>query len=312
MSVEKQRLRGAPVDVAERPDREEQDGIAGRPPIGPEVADVEELTGPDGAHGIAQVPLADVRVALALEEDTVAPRLRLAAKKRNERAACHGVGWTEAGGFEQRRGDVREADERVDGGIGAGDAGPADGQGHVRAAVVDGGLRPGERQTVIRRDDDDGACELAGLFEQVEQAADVAVEALDLEVVIEQVVADVSRVGQVSRHAHRVSLHAALPAASRLVRAVGVGASEPEAEWAAGRARPQELLEALERRAGRVPRAAAGFEAPGPPPFAREPDDVAGLLQQVGIHHVPLREVAVQASALLEAVDGLAGQERGA
>ena len=46
--------------------------VAGGPAVGPEVPEVEEFAGADGAHGIARIAGADVGVPLAFEEDGVA------------------------------------------------------------------------------------------------------------------------------------------------------------------------------------------------------------------------------------------------
>ena len=73
-AVEDQVLGGRRVDVAERADGHVEGRVARRPAVGAEVADVQEVAGPDGAAGIAQVAPADVRVPLALEEDAIARR----------------------------------------------------------------------------------------------------------------------------------------------------------------------------------------------------------------------------------------------
>src|SRR5207245_10303596 len=45
---------------------------------------------------------------------------------------------------------------------------PADRQRHARAAIIDVGLRAGERHTVVRRHDDDRVVELTRAFECLE------------------------------------------------------------------------------------------------------------------------------------------------
>src|SRR6185437_63553 len=70
---------GAGVNVAEGADGFPHHRITRWPQVGPEIADQQIPVGSDGANGIAQVPLADVRVALALDENRGARlHLRLA------------------------------------------------------------------------------------------------------------------------------------------------------------------------------------------------------------------------------------------
>ena len=84
---------------------------------------------------------------------------------------------------------------------------------------------------MVAGDDDDGVLQFTRLLEQRERLRDVAVEALDLEVVVRDVGADLLDVREESRHRHALKVHAAGPARSPLVSAVRIPSAEPEAEW---------------------------------------------------------------------------------
>src|SRR5207245_5576131 len=76
---------------------------------------------------------------------------------------------------------------------------PADRQRHARAAIIDVGLRAGERHTVVRRHDDDRVVELTRAFECLDDVPKISIESLNLEIVVEQILPHVGGVGQVWR-----------------------------------------------------------------------------------------------------------------
>ena len=67
-------------------------------------------------------------------------------------------------------------------------------------------------------------------FQRSEHLAEVAVEVLDLDGVVQQVAADFGRIGQKRRHFGVGQLFASLQAAAFLVGAVRLRAAVPEAE----------------------------------------------------------------------------------
>ena len=60
------------VDVAKRADSEIQFGIARRPAVGPQIADVQEILGANRPGGITEIALAHIGVALAFDEYSIA------------------------------------------------------------------------------------------------------------------------------------------------------------------------------------------------------------------------------------------------
>ena len=104
----------------------------------------------------------------------------------------------------------------------------------MEAVLVDLPLHPREGHAVVRRDDHERVVELAGLLEMVEDPAEVRVEPLDLEGVVEHVAADHVRVGEVGRQRHVGERPARASAGAFLVDAVGLVAADPEAERLAG------------------------------------------------------------------------------
>ena len=88
--------------------------VAGGPAVGPEVPEVEEFAGADGAHGIARIAGTDVGVPLAFEENGVAGAGFLrAGQQAQEAAACHFRQGLQPGHFETGRGEVHEVDEII-------------------------------------------------------------------------------------------------------------------------------------------------------------------------------------------------------
>src|SRR3954454_10712958 len=96
----------------------------------------------------------------------------------------------EAGRLEERGGEVAHVDEVVDDPARLDAAAPADRQREVEPRLVDLPLHAGEGHAVVGRDEDQSVVELARLLQPVEDPAEVAVEPLDLEGVIEHVAAD--------------------------------------------------------------------------------------------------------------------------
>ena len=115
----------------------------------------------------------------------------------------------------------------------------------------------------------------SGCLQRLRIAPTVAIEALDLEVVVQDVAADLGRVGQERRDGDVLGLIPTSPR-SLLVGPVRIGGlpNQKQNGWSFGPA--QELLEAAERRSGRVAGPAACLTLPGPQPLPRQADVVAG------------------------------------
>ena len=137
------------------------------------------------------------------------------------------------------------------------------------------------------------------------------IEPLDLEVVVEEIVADFGRVRQEGRHLHDGPRRAR---SARLIpaRTGRCGSVLPNQKQNGRRLRAllQELVEALEHAGppgcGRARRARSGRA----PALACEPDDVARLLPEIRIDRVRALAGTRQVARLPPAGDGLAGQQR--
>ena len=188
---------------------------------------------------------------------------------------------------------------------------PDDRHRHVGGALVAVGLAARERHAVVADDDDDGVLGAAGLFQFVEQFADLIVEALHPGVVVEDVAAHFWGVGPIQRHLDVARLHARLDADTRFVGPMGILAAVPEIEGLIPGQLAQERRKTLGLRAGRVARATAFGDDPRPPALADQADPIARPFQHIGKDLIFLRQVAVQVAALLQAMDHLTSQNRG-
>ncbi len=187
---------------------------------------------------------------------------------------------------------------------------PANGQRHPRASVVDGGFRAREWHAVVGGDDDDGVVEFTRLLQRRQHGPDVAVEALHLEVVVEQVASHLRGVRQERRHRDPCRAATERGAAAWRVRSVRIGTAEPETERTVSRPHLQEGREVVESRTRRIASAPTRLDPARPPPLAGVADDVTGRLEEIGIDGVRAREGAPEVAGVLEPVDRLAGQER--
>ena len=176
-------------------------GRAHRPAVGREVADVEEVRRAQGPHGIGQVAFAGAGdVPLAAGDDPVALGIDLAAlvglQQRQQRLAIEAGGRRDAADFHERRREVGQADEVVDDAA-AFAAGHAHRERDADAVVVEVALAGGHaRHAVVAADDDERVVELAGLFEPLQQHADLGIDGLALAEVVGHVLADFGHVGQ--------------------------------------------------------------------------------------------------------------------
>src|SRR5206468_4434094 len=112
---------------------------------------------------------------------------------------------------------------------------PADGQRQARPGIVASGLAPRERKPVVAGDHHERVVELTGVFEQLQHCADVAVETLDLEVVVKDVAAHGRCVRQERRHGYVFDAMSGLHTSAAFVRPVRILTAEPETERLAGR-----------------------------------------------------------------------------
>jgi serine/threonine protein kinase HipA of HipAB toxin-antitoxin module len=154
----------------------------------------------------------------------------------------------QAGRFEHGGSDVGEADEGVRRAAAFDLGGPADGERLARAAVVAVGLAAGEGHAVVAGHDHQRVRRPARGLERLEHLAQVAVEPLDREVVVQQVAPDLGRIGEIGRDDHVLDLHPGLHALALLVRAMGIAVAEPEAERLFLRHRLEKVGEAFHVR----------------------------------------------------------------
>src|SRR5437867_3157068 len=102
---------GSTIAIAKWPDGFIHLRIAGRPTVGTKVPDIKILFGANGPGRIAQIALAYVGVALALNKNGVAFGLFFAGEQRKNTLACHFWQSFEAGSFEECGRKVGEIDE---------------------------------------------------------------------------------------------------------------------------------------------------------------------------------------------------------
>ena len=285
--------------------------VAGGPAGGLGILEIDEAVRHDAADRVAHVTGAAEVVAFAADESVVTGRIGAALHAALEdvaQAATRGrqefLIRRDTGDLEEGRGEVDEAHEVGDLAARVLDAlGPADGEGQVIGVLVGRALHAGEGHAVVARHDHDGVLQLAGLLEELQGAADVAVEVFDLIGVIQHVVADRFVVGPEGGDAVDVAglLAAEAGAGAGFVVAVRLDGAEPEEPRLAGLGLLQEGLEVgavivvrdagrrglglllVELLAGHRAGRAVGLERQsGRPDFARGGVSVAVLLEQVG------------------------------
>ena len=186
---------------------------------------------------------------------------------------------------------------------------PPHGKRHARPVVVQIRLGTRKRHPVVAGDDDNGVLQLASRFQVREDLAEFPVEALDLEVVVENVAANLRVVRKERRHRHILGAQPAGDTRTLLVGAMRVAATEPKTERSPGRVGFVEGLEVVVPRACGIARAAPGFQAPGRPALAGEADVVPRRFEQVGVRHELGGQGTPQVDALFEAVALLARQD---
>ena len=159
--------------------------------------------GADGAAGIALASLA--AAVVSFHGDERGGRVREKSRLRTSLVAegglqavdhmeiygalLHRFGNLQAGSLQEGGRQGAEVDHAAVGTPRILDApGPANGQRHARARIIETGLGTGEGHAVVAGDHHDGVVELASLFQGGDRAADHPVEMLDLHEVIEKVV----------------------------------------------------------------------------------------------------------------------------
>ena len=133
---------------------------------------------------------------------------------------------------------------------------------------------------------------MTGVFEQLQHCADVAVETLDLEVVVEDVAAHGRCVRQERRHGYVFDAMSGLHTSAAFVRPVRILTAEPETERLAGRHALQKRRKILADRPCRIVLAPAELEITGTPALSFEADMITRLRQQVGINRKLVRPAA--------------------
>ena len=185
--------------------------------------------------------------------------------------------------------------------------------------LIDLPFDPREGHPVVGGHEDQGVVEFADGLEVVDHPPEVRVEPLDLEGVVEHVAADRPVVRVVPGKFNGLRIASFAEPRAILVGAVWLLGAVPEAEGLAGLSGSfEELIEVrrivdvrhrpvrrsrsmpVVRRPGGVSLKAPGLGVAGSPPFAGVADDVAGLLQQVGIDRPLRREDAIMVAGFFK------------
>ena len=302
------------IDVAERAAvQEEIIRIAGRPAVGAEIADVEEIAGPDRAHRVAEVTVAHVGMAFAFDEDRLAAGGGFAAEQARQAAHRHRRGRPQSGGVEEGRGEVAEVHEGVDLPRRRGRLAPADRERHPGALVIAIAEAAGHLPTVVGAIDDQGLVEFPRGFERRQHGGGFAVHPDDTAVIIQQVEPHLFAVGQLGRNRQPGRIESGLPGVIEVRPLAGfrrrVGVAHPEEERLTRTAGLQESFEARELRADRILFPAGDLDVAGRPRFALVADRIAGLAEQLRDDRRILREAAPERGAFAEFMDGAAGEQ---
>ena len=293
--------------------QEEVIRIAGRPAVGAQIADVEEIAGPDRAHRVAQVTVAHVGMTFAFDEDRLAAGGGFAAEQAREAAHRHRRGRPQPGGFKEGRGEVAEIHERVDLPRRRGRLAPADRERDPGALVIAIAETAGHLPTVVGAIDDQRPVEFARGCERRQHGGGFAVQADDAAVIIQQVEAHLFAIGQLGRNRQPGRIESGLPGVIQIGTSAGfrrrVGVAYPEEERLTRPAGLQESFKARELRADRVFFPAGDLGVAGRPRFALVADRIAGLAEQLRDHRRILREAAPERGAFAEFMDGAAGEQ---
>ncbi len=184
-------------------------GVAHGPAVGGVVVQVQVLALDDAPDGVACVVGPPHVVPLLADQQVVAGRVHLPAlfriKDVGQAPPCNRLqarllrvypGQLQVGGRK-----VDEAHQVLHPSPRLHDAVfPHDGQRHVAGHFVLAALGPGERHAVVGGDDHDGVVQLPRLLQQLQHLAQMTVEVLDLEGVVEHVGAHGVVRGPVGRH----------------------------------------------------------------------------------------------------------------
>jgi hypothetical protein len=171
----------------------------------------------------------------------------------------------DAGGVQERGGEVGQHRQAVDDGAGPDPPRPADGQRLARPGVVEVRFGPWERPSVVGGDHDERVVCQASLVEQSEGFPEFAVEALHLRQIVHDVHSDLRRIGQIGRDIDGPGIDAGECAELRVIWPVRVGGAEPEAERRILLLALEETLEraAVMRSTPRRPRRGSPVRAAG-------------------------------------------------
>src|SRR6185503_4668074 len=129
----------------------------------------------------------------------------------------------------------------------------------VRAGVVEIRFSARERHPIVGGEDDDRVVQLPSSLERRNDLSGFAIEALDLEVIIENVTARLRCIGKEARYIDVSGLHSRTCATAFLIWTMWILRAETEGEGRGLRWRLVECGEARKLVGGRVPRAASRF-----------------------------------------------------
>ena len=298
------------------------------------VANVEEIPGPDGTH---RVPGGTVRLGNSMPfaacKNAFPPRVHpsrtLALQNIEETPGSHGRGRLQTRSLQEGGREVGQADKVVYRAACRHFRTPADGQRNVGSIPINVRFGPGERKTIVTGDHHEGVIQFAGVFQDAEHASQLGIEPFDFERIIEQVAADLRRIG---KPCGKANIFQPLPcphARPCLVRPVRFMPTIPETKGLTRLAGGEEVIEIadvvelrnifvrqlggplVEFGTGWIPGPSAGAEITWIPPLAGETDTVARALQDIRVNIDFGRKSAPEIATLFEAGEPLS-RENGA
>src|SRR5687767_3018174 len=175
-------------------------------------------------------------MTLALEKYPFTPGCAAPCRKSENAASTHSRGRFQTCGFEKRRREIAETDERIADKAALHATRPSHCERHARAAVVDVRLRAWKRHPVVCGNHDERVVELPERAQPFDNLAELPIEPLHFEKVIRQVSAYFRCIRQERRDAYGREIDTGCRARSFLIRPVRILAPEPERERPAGRA----------------------------------------------------------------------------